>query len=100
MLNPEDIKNLTGVSTQLITSEVQDECLRQHKKWGEQNHNPLGWLAILGEEFGEVARAACELNVAKNQDPKWKDNYREELVQVAAVAVSAIASYDRNEGAK
>ena len=30
---------------------------RQDAKWGEQNHNPPVWLAILTEEVGELATA-------------------------------------------
>jgi len=34
-----------------------DERQRQDEKWGSDRHlDPLLWLAILGEEFGEVAR--------------------------------------------
>lgn len=42
-------------------------------------------LAILAEEFGEVARAICEGDLA---------NMREELVQVAAVALSWVQGLD------
>ena len=33
------------------------ERLNQDKKWGEQNHNPSEWLAILVEEVGELSTA-------------------------------------------
>jgi NTP pyrophosphatase (non-canonical NTP hydrolase) len=61
---------------------------RQENKWGEQNHIPLYWLAILGEEVGEVNRAVLE---------KDDENYRAELIQVAAVAVAAVENYDRDQ---
>ncbi len=32
------------------------ERMRQDAKWGEQNHPEAMWLAILAEEFGEVAK--------------------------------------------
>ena len=70
-----------------ILDEVFDERGFQDEKWGEQNHPPVFWLAILTEEVGEVARAL--------QEGKW-GQYRDELVQVAAVAVAAVASLDRN----
>lgn len=63
------------------------ERVRQEKKWGPQNHDPLKWNAILGEEFGEVSKAILEGDVK---------NYREELIQVAAVAIAALESLDRN----
>lgn len=83
------------MSTTMPTlNEVLKERERQDAKWGEQNHGPLLWLAILGEEFGEVSKAALEAVVMG--DPTFK-NYREELIQLAAVAVSMIESFDRNE---
>lgn len=33
------------------------ERKRQDEKWGEQNHSPAWWLAILVEEIGELAQA-------------------------------------------
>lgn len=60
----------------LIISERQ----RQDAKWGPQaSHTPEKWYAILGEEFGEVAKEVLERpNSAK---------MRAELIQVAAVCV-------------
>ena len=39
---------------------VMTEREQQFKKWGEQNHEPALWYAILGEEFGEVGKEICE----------------------------------------
>jgi NTP pyrophosphatase (non-canonical NTP hydrolase) len=80
-------------------SEVASERLRQDAKWGEQNHNPAMWLAILTEEVGEVAQAVCKAWVPPYTDDQieWLFRYRDELVHVAAVAVAAIESFDRNE---
>ena len=64
------------------------ERRRQDAKWGEQNHDAFLWLAILGEEFGETAKAAIEGRLA---------DMRTELIHVAAVAVAAIESLNRNE---
>lgn len=74
------------MSVTSVLTEVMHERDRQDDKWGEQNHAPLLWLAILGEEFGEVAKAAVESK---------PDQYRRELIEVAAVAVAAIESFDR-----
>lgn len=62
----------------------------QDVKWGEQNHTPATWNLILGEEVGEACKAALE------QEP---NDYRFEMVQVAAVAIAAIESHDRLFGA-
>ena len=71
-----------------ILKEVVQERERQEKKWGEQNHEPTKWFTILIEEVGEACEA--ELN-------KKKEEYRAELIQVAAVAVAMIDSFDRKK---
>lgn len=88
-----------------VLEEIRKERKRQNKKWGEQNHEPFTYLAILGEEVGEANQAAIEAhNFGKNDKPVWDDKkltlYREELVQVAAVAVAMIECYDRNKPKK
>lgn len=66
--------------------EVQIERWRQDKRWGEQNHPMLYWLSILGEEFGEVAKALAERDF---------ESYRAEIIHLAAVAVVMAESFDR-----
>jgi len=75
-----------NMETVHVSTEVILERKKQDLKWGPQNHDPLKWIAILGEEFGEVAKAVLEKDL---------DNYREELIQVAAVAMAAVESLDR-----
>lgn len=75
--------------------EIQDERERQDLKWGEQNHSPADYLTILMEEVGEASKAALEAKFG-GKDLKL---YRDELVQVAAVAVAMIECYDRNNKA-
>ena len=69
----------------------------QDKKWGQQNHPPEWWLAILGEEFGEACQAALADKFAKNAvgGEKLCGSLRAEMVQVAAVAVAFIEYLDR-----
>lgn len=69
-----------------IAHELVMERRRQDKKWGVQNHLPERWLTILLEEVGEAAHGRLENDRA---------NYREELVQSAAVIVAMIESLDR-----
>ena len=68
---------------------VLNERTRQDDKFGEQNHDPLKWLVILGEEYGE----ACQAILNQKLPEPWR--YRSELVQCAAVALAAIESFDR-----
>lgn len=76
-----------------VIDEVIEERKRQDKKWGIQNHDPDKWLMILGEEVGESNKAALEAYF--NELPL--DDYREELIQVAAVAIAAVESHDRRK---
>ena len=71
-----------------IYSDINQERKRQDTKWGEQNHNPYKWLAILHEETGEAAKALLEGSLL---------NYRDEMIQVAAVAIAAIECLDRGK---
>lgn len=74
---------------------VADERVRQDAKWGEQNHHPFTYLAILGEEVGEANQAALQATFGGKT---WAD-YRTELVHVAAVAVAMIECLDRKRAA-
>ncbi|UOE58245.1 MazG-like family protein (plasmid) [Cytobacillus oceanisediminis] len=74
----------------IVNLAVYKERIRQNSKWGIQRH-PIGtWLAILGEEFGEVCQAAqSEMFLESVKETDAEDLY-EECIHVAAVA-SAIA---------
>ncbi len=74
-----------------VVNEITLERARQDKLFGSQLElEPDKLFIILSEEVGEVARAINDGNFSSSP----KDNYREELVQVAAVAVLAIQAYD------
>jgi len=73
-----------------IFEQIKTERKHQDSEWGVQRHDPFVWLAILGEEVGEVNKAVLE-NFWEDDD---MEKYREELIQVAAVAVAAIESFD------
>lgn len=73
------------------------ERTRQDGKWGEQNHSPEVWLAILGEEFGEACQAALtDRFIAKSAIPSdGAGDLRKEIVQVAAVAIAMLEWMNR-----
>ena len=75
-----------------ILREVSQERASQDKKWGVQNHDAFTWFSILGEEVGEAHKAALENRYGNASSAE----YREELIQVAAVAVAMIECYDRH----
>lgn len=79
-----------------IFNEVSAEHQRQDAKWGQQNHTPIEWCAILGEEVGEVNKAALETHFNYAGANSEYSDYRQELIQVAAVATKMIECLDRN----
>ena len=90
---------LYGAQAEAIADVIRERG-RQDRKWGEQNHSPIEWLVVLGEEFGETSQEALRLRFGDDDDPRrdqWRAQYRAELVQMAAVAVAAIESFDRQE---
>lgn len=88
-----------------ILSEIREERSRQDAKWGEQNHSPIEWCAILSEEVGEVSKEALELHFAQlghaGKSDDWYAEklalYRKEVIQVAAVALAMAESLERNK---
>lgn len=91
--------------TSKALSAICDERERQLDKWGTQDLDPLTWLPILGEEYGELCEAALALAAPELHNPTGeydlpvqhlRARYRKELVQVAAVATAMIESLDRN----
>lgn len=63
---------------------IKQELDHQNAKWGaDRILHPYLWNTIIQEEVGEAARASLENN---------PDQYIEELVDVAASAISAIRS--------
>jgi NTP pyrophosphatase (non-canonical NTP hydrolase) len=74
-----------------VLDDIQDERERQDQKWNDppdwSNFDDATRFAVLFEETGEVARAYLENGPASEQ-------LREELVQVAAVAVKWIERLD------
>jgi hypothetical protein len=76
---------------------VHAERVRQDGLWGEQNHDPSTWNEILGEEVGEVDKAILGIKFPRGQTgDELLDAYRTELIHVAAVAVAAVESLERN----
>lgn len=77
-----------------VLYDIANERRRQNKKWGEQNHADEWWLAVISEELGEVSQAILHNKFGGHA----AGTLREELVQVAAVAVQWLECIDRNGG--
>ena len=70
------------------------ERQRQHSKWGVQRHGFPYYVAVLGEEVGEVHKAVVEMGMATAN----VQDLRTELVHTAAVAVAIIEQIDEAYG--
>lgn len=66
---------------------------RQEVKWGEQNHDPITYLAILTEEVGEFAEAALHTRFGGDKS----GGLREEAIHTAAVALAIVECLDRGQ---
>jgi NTP pyrophosphatase (non-canonical NTP hydrolase) len=79
-----------------IFEDVDGECAEQEEKWGvnaKRAEQPASlWYIVLAEEVGEAARVICDAWNALN--PEQLEALRDELVQIAAVAVSWIQALD------
>ena len=71
------------------------ERTAQDAKWGEQNHNPFVYLAILMEEVGELSQAALQTRFGGEHG--GLRHLREEAVQTAAVAMAIVECLDRRK---
>ncbi|MEK6879824.1 MAG: hypothetical protein AABY22_09470 [Nanoarchaeota archaeon] len=94
-----------NVQTEVL-KQIVEERIRQGKKWGVQHHNQPFWLSILIEEVGEVGNLLNENeermfyfnNINDKLDyEKYFKNLKEELIQVAAVAVAWLEDLERNK---
>lgn len=87
------------IQTNAVLREVLDERIRQDAKWGDQSGNSdFVWIAVLTEEVGEAAQAALKAHFENGVDHAEMRHLREELIQVAAVAVAHVEALDRRPG--
>ncbi|SOK58393.1 hypothetical protein [Yersinia phage fHe-Yen9-04] len=83
---------MTDHTTTKALTDVLAEMNSQDEKWGaDRNQHPFLWHVILSEEVGEVAQAILHDEFGGDH----AGTAREELVQVAAVALQIIEQYDR-----
>jgi hypothetical protein len=80
-----------------IIEEIKTERQNQDIKWGEQDHSHFEWLAILGEEFGELSQAVLLWNLGKSGSP-YSGRMRDELIQLVAVGIAWLECIERRRG--
>jgi len=94
------LENTSVVLTEVFNERQRQEQLKQEGKFpwscedlfNPDNHEPIPFsekFVVLAEEVGEVADIVCKL-MARRKEAKGVsvDKLREELIQVAAVAVA------------
>jgi hypothetical protein len=89
-----------GAGMKAALKSIIEERHRQDQKWGQQNHDPIVWSAILGEEVGELCQAILETHFDNGPEARAKGghaNMRAEAVQVGAVVEAFIEYLDRVE---
>jgi NTP pyrophosphatase (non-canonical NTP hydrolase) len=80
-----------------ILAKVREERVAQVSKWGVQRHDFSVWMTILGEEFGEVCQSLLDARRFPDSSDTHKAallSVRDELIQVAAVAVAIVEHID------
>lgn len=81
------------MKTEYYLNEIAKERTRQDEKWGEQDHHPLMWFSIIGEEYGKMLRAfnkySCE------EDPNYYDEMQSKAINAAASCVAMLECIDR-----
>jgi NTP pyrophosphatase (non-canonical NTP hydrolase) len=77
-----------------IYRDIDAERERQDARFGNQVHSWPVWAAVLSEECGEVSEACLQ---AHWHEDGGLDHLREELVQLAAVAVHMLEKLDAGE---
>jgi len=92
-MTPKEIEQLSG-RIEAALDGVRQERYRQLGKWGDQDHDSHTWLVILMEEVGEAAKTILA-DVPDYELTENIDKFREELIQVAAVAVAAAECIDQ-----
>ncbi len=105
------MRNHPQIIKERLLAEVLAERSRQDIIWGEQNYNDYYWLAILGEEFGEVCRALIEKSVVvfpvvedmngmelhSIRNNPFKEHLKKEIIQVAAVCIAWLECIERRK---
>lgn len=87
-MTPEEYKRYL-----ILVQDIEPERKRQTEKHGNPSLTPMQWLPILMEEVGELAKEAVDHEFEGKAGPM--DDYRKELVQVAAMAFKMLEDFDR-----
>lgn len=80
-----------------ILNEIRAERVRQDAKFGEQNHQPIEFMAILAEEIGEANKEIVDAHFGFKPKDKCLEQARVELIQVAAMTFQCAEAISRHQ---
>ncbi len=80
----------------LFDQQVDIERIRQDRKWGEQNHRPSIWFAIMMEEAGELSATIIAGEWKPLMQKRSVTDMEKELIHIVAVAKAMWESGKRN----
>ena len=87
----------TDKTREKIFEAITTERARQDKKHGaDRNLHPIEWMGILGEEYGEACKEANDYHWENDEPTEVLFRYRKEMIEAAAVIVSALECLERN----
>src|SRR5436190_23889669 len=72
-----------------VIGDVIEERERQDAMFGEQNHHPAYWIALLGKQMGQLGDKIVAREWSADRT-RGNDNMREEAGQLAAVVVAFV----------
>lgn len=86
-----------NMKTTNAIEKVAIERKRQIELWGNETHDPFEWVAILGEEYGELCQAINETYLLGQRYPErgGVGNIIKEATHVAAVALAIIEAFGK-----
>jgi NTP pyrophosphatase (non-canonical NTP hydrolase) len=94
----EELQELIGApdnATEQVLKIVAEERVNQNEKWGEQNHHPLLWFSIIGEEYGEMCHTFNEYTFDK--DTAHLNDLKREAIHTAACCIALVECMVRQE---
>ena len=81
------------MNTKYYLNEITKERRYQEDKWGEQDHHPLMWFSIIGEEHGKMLRAFNQYSF--DNDMNHFDEMQRRAISTAASCVAMLECIDR-----
>lgn len=89
------LKHPSSYALEIVLTQILEERRNQDKKWGgpafDDERERTEWLSLIREHEERAKRA-----VSRTGD---LDEYRQQMIQIAALAIAAIHAHDRRAGA-